>query len=116
MQSFVTFVAGQSAPNVLSAAAVDMPLRFVDKQVRQSHVLSAKSDDCTAQVLAVTIDNAYMIEADRVAMPFTYCEVFAPSGISAMVKVKVFLARAVHVQILTASKAILRCLQACGRD
>ena len=39
-----------------------MPLRYTDKQV-----------------LAVRIDDAYMFEGDRVAVPFTHCEVYAPT-------------------------------------
>ena len=40
-----------------------MPLLFVDKQV-----------------LAITIDNAFLAEADRVATPFTHCEIYPGYG------------------------------------
>ena len=33
------------------------------------------------QIVAITIPNAFVTEGDRVAIPFTYCEVYAPVDI-----------------------------------
>ena len=32
------------------------------------------------QTFAVTIENAFVFEGDRVAVPFTYCEIYAPTA------------------------------------
>ena len=55
-------------PHVLEGPAEDSPLMFSDKEV-----------------IEVNISNAYMEGAG--AVPYTYCEVYAPSELSTMVGV-----------------------------
>ena len=49
---------------MLEGPFFDSPLLFVEKQV-----------------VSVTIPDAYVTEGDRVAIPYTYCEVYAPVDI-----------------------------------
>ncbi len=58
--------AGQAQPNVLEPPAEDSPLLFLEKQIIQ-----------------VDIENVY-VEGGS-AIPYTYCEVYAPSDINTMV-------------------------------
>ena len=39
------------------------------------------------QVIAVSVPRAYLVESDHAAIPFTYCEVFAPRGIMSFVRI-----------------------------
>ena len=49
---------------MLEGPFFDSPLLFVEKQV-----------------VSVTIPDAHVMEGDRVAIPYTYCEVYAPVDI-----------------------------------
>ena len=61
-----TGASGQAQPNVLEGPAEDSPLLFADKVV-----------------LEVNISNAFMEGAG--AVPYTYCEVYAPQELNTMV-------------------------------
>ena len=66
LQWNVMMCAGQPQPNVLEGPAEDSPLLFADKEV-----------------LEVNISNAFMEGAG--AVPYTYCEVYAPQELNTFV-------------------------------
>jgi hypothetical protein len=55
---------GQAKANVFEGQMETVPLLFVEKQV-----------------VAISIKGAYLTEGDRNAIPFTECEVYAPTEI-----------------------------------
>ena len=52
---------GMKLAQMLDGPTFESPLLFVEKQV-----------------FAVEIPNAFMFEGDRLGIPYTYCEVYAP--------------------------------------
>jgi hypothetical protein len=59
----MTLVAGQPQPFVLEGPGEDSPLLFIEKDI-----------------ITVTIENVFM--DGHGAVPYTYCEVYAPTDIS----------------------------------
>ena len=74
---------GQRQPNLFEGAKIDMPLMFIEKQV-----------------ISVSIPSAFLEGGDdqgEVAIPYTYCEVFAPTELMTKVCIDI------EVQMLMSS-------------
>jgi hypothetical protein len=64
----MTLIAGQPQPFVLEGPGEDSPLLFIEKDI-----------------ITVTIENVFM--AGHGAVPYTYCEVYAPTSFNTLVGV-----------------------------